>query len=32
MIFTPTPLAGCFIIDVERRGDERGFFGRAWCK
>jgi dTDP-4-dehydrorhamnose 3,5-epimerase len=32
MIFTETKLKGAFIIDVERREDERGFFGRAWCK
>jgi dTDP-4-dehydrorhamnose 3,5-epimerase len=32
MIFTETKLAGAFIIDVERLEDERGFFGRAWCK
>lgn len=32
MIFTETKLKGAFVIDVERREDERGFFGRAWCK
>ena len=32
MIFTETKLKGAFIIDVEKREDERGFFGRAWCK
>ncbi len=32
MIFTETPLAGAFIIDVERRVDERGFFARSWCE
>jgi dTDP-4-dehydrorhamnose 3,5-epimerase len=32
MIFTETKLKGAFLIDVERREDERGFFGRAWCK
>ena len=32
MIFTETPLAGAFLIDVERRVDERGFFARAWCE
>ena len=31
MIFTETPLAGAFIIDLEPRRDERGFFARAWC-
>jgi dTDP-4-dehydrorhamnose 3,5-epimerase len=32
MIFTETKLKGAFIIDVDKREDERGFFGRAWCK
>jgi dTDP-4-dehydrorhamnose 3,5-epimerase len=32
MIFTQTKLDGVFLIDLERREDERGFFARAWCK
>lgn len=32
MIFTETKLKGAFIIDVKRIADERGFFGRSWCK
>jgi len=32
MIFTETPLAGAFLIDLERREDERGFFARTWCR
>lgn len=32
MIFTETKLAGAFIIDLERRTDERGFFARSWCE
>lgn len=32
MIFTETRLAGAFIIDVEPRQDERGFFARAFCR
>ncbi len=32
MIFTESKLTGAFIIDVERREDERGFFGRTFCK
>jgi dTDP-4-dehydrorhamnose 3,5-epimerase len=32
MIFTETKLRGAFVIDIERRGDERGFFARAWCQ
>jgi len=32
MIFAETALAGAFVIDLERREDERGFFARAWCR
>ena len=32
MIFTETELAGAFIIDLERREDERGYFARAFCQ
>ena len=32
MIFTETPLAGAFVIDLERIEDERGFFARAWAE
>ena len=32
MIFTETKLKGAFIIDLERRHDERGFFARAFCQ
>ena len=32
MIFEETKLKGAFIIDVKRLEDERGFFGRIWCK
>jgi dTDP-4-dehydrorhamnose 3,5-epimerase len=32
MRFTPTPLDGAFIIDVERRDDPRGFFARTYCE
>lgn len=31
MIFTETPLAGSYLIELEKRGDERGFFARAFC-
>src|ERR1700758_921029 len=31
MIFTPTSLAGAYLIDLEKRGDDRGFFARAFC-
>jgi dTDP-4-dehydrorhamnose 3,5-epimerase len=31
LIFTPTKLSGAFVVDLERREDERGFFARAWC-
>ncbi len=32
MIFTETPLKGAFVISLEKRGDERGFFARAFCQ
>lgn len=32
MIFTETPLAGAFVIDLDKREDERGFFARTFCK
>lgn len=32
MIFTETKVAGAFIIDLETRSDERGFFARAFCR
>ncbi len=31
MIFTETPLPGAWLIDLEKRGDDRGFFARAFC-
>jgi dTDP-4-dehydrorhamnose 3,5-epimerase len=31
MIFTETPLKGAFIVDPEKRKDERGFFARTFC-
>ena len=32
MIFTETTLAGAFVVDLEPRGDERGFFARTFCQ
>jgi dTDP-4-dehydrorhamnose 3,5-epimerase len=32
MRFTETKLAGAYIIDLERREDDRGFFARAFCQ
>ncbi len=31
MIFTETELKDAYVVDLERREDERGFFARAWC-
>ena len=31
MIFTETALKGAYVIDLERRGDDRGFFARTFC-
>ncbi len=30
MIYTETPLAGVWVIELEKRGDERGFFARVF--
>jgi dTDP-4-dehydrorhamnose 3,5-epimerase len=32
MKFTETPLKGVYLIDLEKRGDERGFFARVFCE
>jgi len=32
MRFTPTPIKGAFIVDLEERRDDRGFFARVWCQ
>jgi dTDP-4-dehydrorhamnose 3,5-epimerase len=31
MQLTPTPLKGAFLIDLDKRSDERGFFARLFC-
>lgn len=30
MIFSETSIAGAYLVDLTRHGDERGFFARAW--
>src|SRR5437868_6114610 len=32
MIFSPTPVAGAFTVDLDRRQDDRGYFARTWCR
>jgi dTDP-4-dehydrorhamnose 3,5-epimerase len=32
MLFTETRLQGAFVIELEPREDQRGFFARAWCE
>jgi dTDP-4-dehydrorhamnose 3,5-epimerase len=32
VIFSETPLAGAFVIELEPKHDERGFFARAYCE
>jgi dTDP-4-dehydrorhamnose 3,5-epimerase len=32
VIFTETRLKGAFILELERREDDRGFFARSWCR
>ena len=31
MIFTETPLKGAYRIDLDKKGDDRGFFARLFC-
>lgn len=31
MKFLPTRLPGAFLVDLEKRGDDRGFFARLFC-
>jgi len=31
MIFKKTKIAGVFVLEPERLGDDRGFFTRIWC-
>lgn len=32
MQFTPLEVAGAYAIDLEKRGDARGYFARVWCE
>lgn len=32
MIFHETPLQGAYILELEKREDERGYFARSWCE
>jgi len=32
MIFKKTPIMGAFVVDIEPKGDERGFFARGFCQ
>ena len=32
MIFHETGLSGAYLVELERRTDERGFFARSWCQ
>jgi dTDP-4-dehydrorhamnose 3,5-epimerase len=31
VIFTETRLKGAFLLELEQREDDRGFFARSWC-
>jgi len=31
MRFTETKVSGAFLVDLDRREDNRGFFARSWC-
>jgi dTDP-4-dehydrorhamnose 3,5-epimerase len=32
MLFTPTKLKDAFIVEPDKKEDERGFFARTWCQ
>ena len=32
MIFRETPLAGAWVVELEPRADDRGFFARSFCR
>ena len=32
MIFNPTSLRDAHLIELDKRGDERGFFARGFCE
>lgn len=32
MKFTETPLKGAYVIELEKRGDDRGWFARTFCE
>jgi dTDP-4-dehydrorhamnose 3,5-epimerase len=32
MKFTECRVSGAYVIDLDRRSDERGYFARAWCQ
>ena len=32
MVFTELPISGVYLIEVEKRGDDRGFFARTFCR
>lgn len=32
MVFHETKLAGAYVVDLEPRLDDRGFFARSWCQ
>ena len=32
MLFRETKLKGAYVVDLDKKEDERGFFARVWCK
>jgi dTDP-4-dehydrorhamnose 3,5-epimerase len=32
MKFVATPIDGAYLVEPTRRGDDRGFFARVWCR
>ena len=31
MKFSPASIAGCHVIEIDKRVDDRGYFARTWC-
>jgi dTDP-4-dehydrorhamnose 3,5-epimerase len=32
LIFRPAPVRDAYVIELERKSDERGYFARTWCR
>jgi dTDP-4-dehydrorhamnose 3,5-epimerase len=32
MKFSAAPIAGCHVVELDKRADDRGYFARTWCR